>query len=208
MAAHPGALPSVPIVSEPAGENCQLVDRRGLPAAARLSAHARCEPTTIVVLFFALSPQEIFDMGRCAPGIPAVLLLALVVAPAWSATPVPLDAQKLEEIWNRAHLESNTAALDALWADDVTIVVPGMKPLGKAQALKVWRTIPVKFTQYDSAILSTRVEGTVAIVTGRISRARTFGDRAARDAWYFTKAYRLSDSNWRVIAFHASEAAE
>jgi hypothetical protein len=67
---------------------------------------------------------------------------------------------------------------------------------------------PVKFTQYDSAIVSTRVEGMVAVVTGRISRARTFGDRSAKDAWYFTKTYRLSDSNWRVIAFHASEAPE
>jgi hypothetical protein len=80
--------------------------------------------------------------------------------------------------------------------------------LSKAEALKVWKAIPVKFAKYESVVLSARVEGTIAIVTGRVSRVRTFGDRSATDAWYFTKFYRLSNSKWRVIAFHASDAAE
>lgn len=147
-------------------------------------------------------------MGHPAQAALATLLLLLFATPTRSETTVPLDPEKLERIWNRAHLESDTAALDALWADDIVIVVPGMKPLGKAEALKVWKAVPVKFTQYDSVVVSARVEGTAAVVTGRISRARSFGDRAATDAWYFTKMYRLSDSSWRVIAFHASDAAE
>lgn len=140
------------------------------------------------------------------------LLLVLLVVPL-SATVagqvnVSIDAQALELAWNRAHLEADTHALDALWADDITIVVPGMAPLGKADALNMWRTVPVKFTQYESEGVSARVEGTTAVVTGGIARARTFGGRSAKERWYFTKVYRLSGNAWRVIVFHASNAPE
>lgn len=118
------------------------------------------------------------------------------------------DGESFEGVWNRAHLQSDTASLEALWADDITIVVPGMAPLGKADALQMWRSVPVKFTAYESTGVSARVEGTIAVVTGKISRARVFGDRSAREQWYFTKVYRLANSAWRVIVFHASNAPD
>jgi len=147
-------------------------------------------------------------MTRRARAILPFLFLGFLTATAQAQTSVPFDWEKLERVWNRAHLESDTAALDALWADDITIVVPGMAPLSKADALKLWQSVPVTFTQYESAGVSARVEGTVAVVTGRISRARTFGDRSAKERWYFTKVYRLANSAWRVIAFHASNASD
>jgi ketosteroid isomerase-like protein len=147
-------------------------------------------------------------MNRFVRAIRAFLFLGFLAAAAQAQTSVPFDWEKLEEVWNRAHLESDTAALDALWADDITIVVPGMAPLSKADSLKMWQAVPVKFTQYESAGVSARVEGTVAVVTGRITRARTFGDRSAIERWYFTKVYRLANSAWRVIAFHASNAPD
>jgi ketosteroid isomerase-like protein len=136
----------------------------------------------------------------------ALLILGFLVAAAHAQTSIAFDWEKLEGVWNRAHLQSDTAALDALWADDITIVVPGMTPLGKAEALKMWQSVPVKFTLYESNSVSSRVEGTVAVVTGKIIRARVFGDRSAKEQWYFTKVYRLTNSAWRVIAFHASNA--
>ena len=141
----------------------------------------------------------------------AFLLILLIVPRSVTAAEqadASFDAQALELVWNRAHLEADTPALDALWADDITIVVPGMAPLGKADALKIWRAVPVKFTQYESSDLSARVEGTTAVVTGGIARARTFGGRSAKERWYFTKVYRFSGNAWRVIAFHASNAPD
>jgi len=141
----------------------------------------------------------------------AFLLVLLTVsssATAVAQSNTSFDAQALELAWNRAHLEADTQALDALWADDITIVVPGMAPLGKADALKMWRAVPVKFTQYESSDLSVRVEETTAVVTGGITRARTFGDRSAKERWYFTKVYRHTGKTWRVIAFHASNAPD
>jgi ketosteroid isomerase-like protein len=147
-------------------------------------------------------------MNRPMRAILTFLFLGLFAATAQAQTSVPFDWEKLEGVWNRAHLESDTAALDALWADDITIVVPGMAPLSKATSLKMWQAVPVKFTLYKSSGVSARVEGTVAVVTGRISRARIFGDRSAEEQWYFTKVYRLANSAWRVIAFHASNAPD
>ena len=134
------------------------------------------------------------------------LSLVPLTCAAQAPTDVAFDYQELERVWNRAHLDSDTDALDALWADDIVIVVPGMAPLSKADSLKMWKSVPVKFTLYESEGVSARVEGTVAVVTGRISRVRTFGDHSAREQWYFTKVYRLSNSAWRVIVFHASNA--
>jgi len=145
-------------------------------------------------------------MNRPMPAILTFLFLGLFAATAQAQTSVSFEWEKLEGVWNRAHLESDTAALDALWADDITIVVPGMAPLSKTDSLKMWQAVPVRFTQYKSSGVSARVEGTVAVVTGRISRARTFADRSAEEQWYFTKVYRLANSTWRVIAFHASNA--
>ena len=147
-------------------------------------------------------------MNHRARPISALFVLGFLIAVAQAQTSVPFDGENLEGIWNRAHLESDTAALDALWADDITIVVPGMAPLGKADALKMWQSVPVKFTLYESNGVSSRVEGTVAVVTGKISRARVFGGRSAMEQWYFTKVYRLSSSGWRVIAFHASNVPD
>lgn len=145
-------------------------------------------------------------MIRHARALLAFLFLIPLACAAQAQTGVAFDYQELERVWNRAHLESDTAALDALWADDIIIVVPGMSPLSKADSLKVWKSVPVKFDRYESEGVSAKVEGTVAVVTGRISRTRTFGDRSAKERWYFTKVYRLSNSGWRVIVFHASDA--
>src|SRR5690348_10449448 len=82
-------------------------------------------------------------MNRRAPAIPAFLILGLLAAAAQPQASVPFDWEKLEDSRNLAHLKSDTSALDALWADDITIVVPGMAPLAKADALKMWRSVPV-----------------------------------------------------------------
>lgn len=147
-------------------------------------------------------------MNQRACPVFALIVLCLLSATAQAQASAPFDPEKLGGVWNRAHLESDTPTLDALWADDISIVVPGMAPLGKADALKMWQSVPVKFTLYQSNVVSSRVEGTIAVVIGTLSRARIFGDRTAEEQWCFTKVYRLTKSTWRVIAFHASNAPE
>ena len=145
-------------------------------------------------------------MSKPLRALLSAFLIVLLSEPLLAQTEVSFDALRLERVWNQAHLEADMAKLDSLWADDITIAVPGMTPLSKADALKMWKAVQVKFTRYESSEIVARVESNVAVVTGRISRARSFGDRVAEEQWYFTKIYRMSDSSWRVIAFHASNA--
>lgn len=137
-----------------------------------------------------------------------LLCLAIVTSPAVVHANVGQQWQDLESRWNEAHLRGDVDALADLWADDISIIVPGMSPMDKRSSLQFWRTVPVRFTQYVSSDLSANELGDTAVVTGKLLRARDFGGRVASDTWLFTKVYVRRDGNWRVVAFHASEAPE
>lgn len=123
---------------------------------------------------------------------------------AATESPTPWDA--LEARWNAAHLEGDVDALDSLWADDIRIVVPGMAPMGKDEALGLWRNVPVRFTDYRSSDVAVDARGDTAVVTGRIDRTRQFGERKASEQWQFIKVYGLQDGVWRVLHFVAAPA--
>jgi uncharacterized protein (TIGR02246 family) len=142
-------------------------------------------------------------------GLILVLVTALAAAAPTPAAPAEASiAQEriaqLETAWNGAHLHGDVEALDRLWAPDITVIVPGMRPFKKADLLAMWRSMKVVFTDYSTSDVAIRVYGTTAIVTGRVHRSRDFGGRAATDDWLFTKAYALTDGQWRVVAYHAS----
>lgn len=120
------------------------------------------------------------------------------------------DAQqlaKLEQVWNEAHQNGNAEALDRLWADDLEVDVPRMLPMKKEIALSFARSGRMKFSHYATSDLNTRVYGDTAIVTGRMERTRTMGDKEVSDDWRFTKVYIRQAGQWRVVSFHASESA-
>jgi len=141
-----------------------------------------------------------------------ILLAVLMVGVPGRGQVTPLPAGdvllRLEQLWNDAHLRGEVKALEGLWADDITIIVPRMRRLTKADALEMWRAIPVRFSRYESTDTAVRTFGDTAVVTGRILRVRDFGGRTAEERWQFTKVYRRGSGTWRVVAFHASEAPE
>ena len=134
--------------------------------------------------------------------------LTIAASPSFSQPAIAQHWQELEGRWNEAHLRGDLEALGDLWANDLSIIVPKMSPMDKGSALRFWRTVPVKFTQYASSDLSANELGTTAVVTGKLLRSREFGGRVATDTWLFTKVYARRDGKWRVIAFHASEAPQ
>jgi ketosteroid isomerase-like protein len=94
------------------------------------------------------------------------------------------ELERLEKVWNEAHEHGDAEALDALWANDMEIAVP---------------TMPV---------MSFRVYGDAAVVTGRLQRTRSMNGQEMSDDWRFTKTYVQQAGQWRVVASHASEAAQ
>jgi ketosteroid isomerase-like protein len=115
---------------------------------------------------------------------------------------------RLEKVWNDAHLNGNAEALDAIWADDLTVTVPKMKMLTKADALAFARSGKMKFQRYETTDLQTRIYGDAAIVSGRLLRTRTINDKEVSDDWRFTKVYIRSSGKWRVVSWQASESPQ
>jgi ketosteroid isomerase-like protein len=115
---------------------------------------------------------------------------------------------RLEAAWNEAHVKGDAAALDRLWAGDLVVTVPGMPAMNKTQSLGVWKSGKFKFDRYESSDVKTKLFGDTAVATGRMQRARTFGDRKMEDDWLFTKVYLRGKDGWQVVAFHASPAPQ
>jgi uncharacterized protein (TIGR02246 family) len=110
----------------------------------------------------------------------------------------------LEDDWNAAHRRGDAAALERLFADDLVVVVPGMRVLSKADALGMFVSGRMKFDRYESSEMSVRVYGETAVATGRLRRTRVIGAARADDDWRFTKVYVRRAGRWQVVSFHAS----
>lgn len=111
---------------------------------------------------------------------------------------------RLEAAWNRAHLKGDVEALDRLWSDDITVIVPGMQPFTKKDLLEMWRSMKVTFTRYETSDLRVHIDGATAVVTGRLRRSRDFGGRVRDEDWLYTKTYARFEGEWQVVAYHAS----
>ena len=137
--------------------------------------------------------------------ISAVLVAFVGLQEQVSGTDVALT--HLEADWNTAHMLGDATTLGRLFADDLVVVVPGMRPLSKADSLGMFKVGGMKFDRYESSDTQFRVYGETAIVTGRIKRTRTIGGKTMADDWRFTKVYLRRAGNWLVVSFHASNVA-
>jgi uncharacterized protein (TIGR02246 family) len=142
------------------------------------------------------------------------MLVALVLAGVLSGgAAASVEAERaellrLETAWNEAHRSGDAKALDELWADDLTVAVPGMPRFSRAQVLEVARSGRVRFERYETSGVDVRIHGDSALVTGRMLRTRRLGERSIDDDWLFTKVYIRQAGRWRVTAFHASNGPE
>jgi ketosteroid isomerase-like protein len=141
-----------------------------------------------------------------------VISIALAVPPRSSAqTTHDADVhelERLETVWNEAHMHGDADALEKLWADDMEVAVPKMPVLTKADAVKFARSGRMKFLSYRTSEIRVRVYDNAAVVTGRLQRTRSMNGQEMSDDWRFTKTYVRESGQWRVVSFHASEAAQ
>jgi uncharacterized protein (TIGR02246 family) len=142
-------------------------------------------------------------------------MLAILLTLAWAisgadtiqdTSPEVQKIQRLEAVWNEAHLRGDVPALDALCAPDLTVIVPGMNRMSKADILGFWKSGRAKITHYETTDVRVVVRGRTAVTTGRLSRTRDFNGAVMNDRWHFTKTYVNEDGRWVLLAYHASEA--
>jgi ketosteroid isomerase-like protein len=136
-----------------------------------------------------------------------ILSAALQTAPATSRDAVVTELQRLEDVWNEAHVKGDADALDRLWSNDLVVTVASMRVLNKADSLAMVRPGRMTFSRYDTSEIVVRPYGDTAVVMGRVRRTRAMGSRDAEDDWRFTKVYVRVDGRWQVVAWHASPAA-
>jgi uncharacterized protein (TIGR02246 family) len=115
--------------------------------------------------------------------------------------------ERLEVEWNDAHVRGDASALDRLYGDDVVVVVPGMRVMTKADALGMFLAGRMKFDRYETSETKVRVYDDMAIVTGRLQRARVTAGAKVDDDWRFTKVYVRRANQWQVVSFHGSNTS-
>jgi len=136
-----------------------------------------------------------------------VLMIGLQSQPQPDTSEVK-ELMRLESVWNEAHEKGDASVLEKLWADDLEVTVPRMPVMSKSEVLGFARSGRMKFQRYQTSDLKVRVYGDAAVVSGRLQRTRTLGDKMVNDDWRFTKFYVRREGRWQVVAFHASEAAQ
>src|SRR5690349_21810741 len=103
-------------------------------------------------------------------GIVTALLLSLVVVAVGQQASSDADVAtltRLEADWNDAHMRGDAALLDRIFADDLMVVVPGMRVMTKADSLGMFTGGRMKFGRYETSETTFRVYDATAIVTGR-----------------------------------------
>jgi ketosteroid isomerase-like protein len=55
------------------------------------------------------------------------------------------ELERLEAEWNAAHVRGDAAALERIFAEDVVVVVPGMRVMTKADSLGMFTSGRMKF---------------------------------------------------------------
>lgn len=144
------------------------------------------------------------------------LVLALVTFVSQTGKGSPSNAreadtrelERLEKVWNEAHERGDADALEGLWSDDLEVDVPRMPVMNKADVVNFARSGRMKFLRYATSDIRIRIYGDTAVVSGRLQRTRQINGKELTDDWRFTKVYVRQAEQWRVVSFHASEAAQ
>lgn len=118
------------------------------------------------------------------------------------------ELEHLEKVWNDAHERGDADALVGLWSDDLEVDVPRMPVMNKGDVLNFARSGRMKFLHYATSDIRIRTYGDTAVVSGRMQRTRQINGKELSDDWRFTKVYVRQEQQWRVVSFHASEAAQ
>lgn len=118
------------------------------------------------------------------------------------------ELERLEKVWNDAHERGDADTLQGLWSDDLEVDVPKMPVMNKTEVLNFARSGRMKFLRYVTSDIRIRTYGDTAVVSGRLQRTRQINGKELSDDWRFTKVYVRQAQQWRVVSFHASEAAQ
>ena len=155
-------------------------------------------------------------VGRCmALGLVLVPIALAWAQPARAGMPrtqrheVRHEIDQLEDTWRSAILKGNTAAMDALLADDYMAISASGTLQSKEQTLENLRSGRVHFTTLDISDRKVRFYGTTALVTSIATIQGTTADGEISGNYRYARVYvRNSQGAWKVVSFEASRIRE
>jgi ketosteroid isomerase-like protein len=119
------------------------------------------------------------------------------------------EIDQLEEAWRDAVLKSNTAAMDALLADDYMAISASGTLQTKAETLANLRSGRVHFMTLNVSDRKVRFYGTTALVTSQAEVQGTTGDGELSGSFRYTRVYvRDARGKWKIVSFEASRIRE
>jgi ketosteroid isomerase-like protein len=144
----------------------------------------------------------------------AVLLALAVSAFAIGQPPGLAKSQKherkheidqLEDQWREALLNSNTARMGSLLADDYMAITSSGRLETKEQALDNLRAGRTHFTQLEISDRKVRFYGTTALVTSLAEVQGTTSEGDISGTYRYTRVYVRNDQGaWKVVSFEVS----
>jgi ketosteroid isomerase-like protein len=115
------------------------------------------------------------------------------------------EIDQVEDAWRAAMLKGNSAAMDALLAEDYTAITAKGAIQTKEQALNNLRSGVFQLTALSISDRKVRIYGNTAVVT---SVAELTGGRKDQDVsgrYRYTRVYvRNSQGQWKIVSFEAS----
>jgi ketosteroid isomerase-like protein len=124
--------------------------------------------------------------------------------------PPDRELVELETRLRNAQLAADTAALDALIADDLLFVGPDGRLATKSQDLEAHASGAVRFHEHVPEELRVRRIGSdVAVTSLRARLVVEVGNDVSRGTYRYTRVWaREANTHWRVVGGHVSPIAD
>jgi ketosteroid isomerase-like protein len=119
------------------------------------------------------------------------------------------EIEQLEETWRAAMFKSDTAAMNALLADDFIAITASGTLQTKEETLANLRTHRLHITSLTISDRKLRFYGKTALVTSLAFVQGTTPDGDLTGSYRYTRVYVLDpDGKWKIVSFEASRISQ
>jgi len=141
----------------------------------------------------------------------SLALLCAVASDAFAANPTSNDVDQLiatDKLMQRAFVDRDVAALDAIFTDDYVLVVSSGKERTKAMILADVASPDVRWEINETSGWVVRVHGDTAIVVATLHQKGVDHGEAFDSNVKFSDTYIRDNGVWRNVHAHASRAVD
>ena len=101
----------------------------------------------------------------------------------------------------------DTAALERIWADDLTFITPGGAVLTKAQRLADIQSGATRFDSLEASDRTVRVYGDVAVMTSLTTMKGQYGGHEASGQYRVTNVFARRGGGWQIVSLQMTPIA-